>query len=428
MWMAWPTVCVVMMVAGIAASVACAVYYSIVGVRVVRAQRTTPTARDGIALADARVGGWPRVCVVAPAHNEERMIGKLVRSVAAQDYPNARFVLALDRCTDGTERVARGAIATVGGASGAPDRFEIVMIAECPDGWAGKVHAVHRGVKDSKGAQDAEILVFVDADTELDPRCLRATVALMEHRRVDLLSLLSTLTNDAWWERVVQPAAGIELIRRFPLDRLNKAGGKIPFANGQFMMFRRDAYEEIGGHEAVKDELLEDLALAAKIVHHKRDRRLSALMADGMVGCRMYESMAEFRKGWKRIFGESMRRDSARLRGASVRLAIVGCVLPIAAVVTMVAGAMMMVLGGAEVGRWSVAMVIAGASGGVAALWSLGMMYAAQGLGWWWSLAHPIGSMVTAGIQREAARDLDAGKKTEWGGKMYTRERGRGDS
>jgi len=414
-------VSVVMMVVGIAASLACAIYYIVVGIRVVLVNRTIPTARDGIALARAWTGPWPKVCVIAPAHNEERMISNLIRSLAAQDYPNARFVLALDRCTDNTERIAREAIA-------GDSRFEIITITHCPDGWAGKVHAVHRGVRDSRGARDAEVLLFVDADTVLDPACIRATVALARQRNLDLLSLLCTLTNDAWWERAIQPAAGIELIRRFPFDRLNKPGGRIPFANGQFMMFRRDAYDEIGGHEAVKDELLEDLALAAKIVHHKRDRTLGLLMADGMVGCRMYESIAEFRKGWKRIFGEAMRRDAARLRGAAARVMIVGVCFPVAAMATLMSGLAMVVVGGETGPAWNVPMIIAGAAGVVAALASLGMMYAAQGLAWWWALAHPIGSFVTASIQREAARDLDAGKKTEWGGKEYARERVGGDA
>ncbi len=134
--------------------------------------------------------------------------------------------------------------------------------------------------------------------------------------------------------------------------------------------------------------------------------------------------MAEFRKGWKRIFGESMRRDSARLRGAAIRLTLVGCALPVAAIATSTGGAVMMATGGEPAHQLGIAMLIAGGCGIIASMASLGMMYAAQGLGWWWALAHPMGSFITASIQREAARDLDARKKTEWGGMAYARERG----
>lgn len=400
-----------------AAALVCWVYYGVIAVRVFVMGRTVPTVRDGAAMVGERGGAWPRVCIVVPGHNEERMIGGLVRSLAAQEYAGElRVVLSLDRCTDGTARVAGEAIAAAGEAG---KRFEIVVVDACPEGWAGKVHAVHRGVRDSEGAREADVLVFVDADTELDARCIAGAVALMEAREVDLLSAMCTLTSDAWWEKVAQPAAGIELVRRFPLDRLNRKGGKIPFANGQFMAFRRGAYENIGGHEAVRDELLEDLAMAERVVQRKRGLRLGVFMADGMVRCRMYESMGEFRRGWKRIFGESFRRDPQRLRSASVRVVMMGVVAPIAAVAALVLGGVV-VLGGDGRG-WTA--VVTGAMGVVAMGAALGQMYASQGLGWWWAATHPIGAWMTASIEREAASDLEAGTRTQWGGMSYVRER-----
>lgn len=399
---------------GIGASIVCALYHGVIAYRVAMATARIPTARDGIALAAKRADPPPAACVIVPAHNEERMIGGLVRSLAAQDYPGLRIVLALDRCTDGTERAARAAIAE----TPAPERFEVVVIAQCPPGWAGKVHAVHAGVTRSEGARDARILVFADADTELDPRCISAAAALLAERDADLLSLMCTLTSGLWWEKVAQPAAGIELVRRFPLDRLNRPDGRIPFANGQFLMFRREAYDEIGGHEAVKGELLEDLALAAKVVHHKRNRRLAVLMAEGMARCRMYESMPEFRKGWKRIYTESYRRDSQRLRTASWHVTALGVIAPVASGITLIAGAVLTAMGDPH----GLGPLIAGLVGVGAAVIGLGQMYAAQGVGWWWSMTHPFGAWVTVSILREAARDLDAGRRTEWGGMSYARE------
>jgi chlorobactene glucosyltransferase len=401
---------------GIAASAVCTLYYSVIAYRAFGMRRTVPTVRDGIDLASRRTAPWPRVCIVVPGHNEERMIAALVRSLASQTYAGPiNTVLALDRCTDATEAVAREAIA----ASNAADRFEIITIDACPDGWAGKVHAVHRGVSDSAAARDAEILLFLDADTELDPSCIGALVALLDTRKADMLSVMSTLTSDAWWERIAQPAAGIELVRRFPLDRLNRKGGKIPFANGQCMMFRREAYDAIGGHAAVKDELLEDLALAAKIVHHKRNRSLAVLMADGMVRCRMYESMPEFRRGWKRIFCESFRRDPDRLRAAAWRILLMGIAIPAGALATLALG----VWTAFTTEDRTIGALIAGSAGIGAFALALGQMYAAQGIAWWWCITHPIGAWTTASIQREAARDLDAGAKTQWGGMAYSRER-----
>src|SRR5204862_6144625 len=94
-----------------------------------------------------------------------------------------------------------------------------------------------------------------DADTSFTPGCVAASLALMRERKLDLLSLLSTLSFDTWFERIVQPAATLELMRQYPLTLANAAMDRRPFANGQFMLFTREAYEDVGGHEAVKSSL-----------------------------------------------------------------------------------------------------------------------------------------------------------------------------
>ena len=126
---------------------------------------SVPTLRFGqtLAAADPPTG---RVCVVVPAYNEARVIAGLVASLRAETYPQLRFVLALDRCTDDTAALARAAIA-------GDERFEIIEIDACPADWAGKVHAVHAGVTRSRGAADADFLLFADADTLFSPGALR---------------------------------------------------------------------------------------------------------------------------------------------------------------------------------------------------------------------------------------------------------------
>jgi cellulose synthase/poly-beta-1,6-N-acetylglucosamine synthase-like glycosyltransferase len=181
---------------------------------------------------------------VVPAHNESRVIAACVRSLRTETYPQLRVVFALDRCTDDTAALVRAGIAGDG-------RFEIVEIDACPDDWAGKVHAAHTGVTRSRGAQGADYLLFADADTVFEPGCIAASLALMRQRKLDLLSLLSTLTHDMWFERVVQTAAAFELMRQYPPIRANGLKKRRAFANGQFMLFTRDTYDAVGGHAAV---------------------------------------------------------------------------------------------------------------------------------------------------------------------------------
>ena len=178
-----------------------------------RSRRLVPTLRLGEELA-RREPPRGSVCVIVPAHNEARLIAGFIRSLRSETYTQMRVVLALDRCTDETLDIARRE--TAGDA-----RFEIVEIDACPPDWAGKVHAVHEGLVRSRAAAGAEYLLFVDADTEFTPGRIAASLALMHHRELDMLSLLSTLTYETWFERVVQPAAVMELLTQYPLPRAN---------------------------------------------------------------------------------------------------------------------------------------------------------------------------------------------------------------
>lgn len=384
--------------------------YWIVGLFQIRASlRQLPTARDGLALAAAKPP-TASVCVVVPAHNEEAVIATLVRSLRAQDYPDLHVVLALDRCTDATVEIARREIA--GDA-----RFKIIQIRGCPKHWAGKVNAVWRSVIRSQ-ALDAELLLFADADTIFDPGCVRASVALLEDRKLDLLSLVSTLTHDRWFELLAQPAASLELLRQYPLLKSNRETDRRPFANGQFMLFRKSTYVTIRGHRLVHAEILEDLAFALNI--DRLGYRPGVLLADGMLTCRMYHSWPEFQKGWMRIFSEAASRKPARLRGSSWSLRGIMTALPTAAFLTL-AGQIALSPQHLWPGLGSLALVL---SATALAVWLTAMVTIVRlGKGpLWTALLTPIGAWLVGGIMLRAAKNLERGRPTEWGNKKYTRD------
>jgi len=386
--------------------IAVLVFWGLIGYSVERTVRILPTLRFGqtLAVADPPTG---RVCVVVPAYNEARVIGGLVASLRAETYEQVCYVLALDRCTDDTAALARAAI-------GGDERFEIVEIDACPSDWAGKVHAVHAGVTRSRGAVDADFLLFADADTLFTPGCIASALALMRQRNVDLLSLLSTLTYDSWFERVVQTAAALELMGHFPLTRVNGIDGRRrAFANGQFMLFRRHTYDAIGGHEAVKDALLEDLALARRV--DDGTGRLGVFLADGLFHCRMYADWAQFRRGWKRIYTEAASRRAKRLSAWSSRSRWLGTVLPLWTMIALPLGAS--IVSQDAVRGWTVIGVAVIAL--IAWLAALGRITALVRAPWWTTPLHIVGAWLTADLMTEAARDLRTRTPTQWGGREY---------
>ena len=348
------------------------------------------------------------VCVIVPCHNEAGNIATLIGSLKEQDYDRLRVVLALDRCTDDTLGVARSAI-------GDDPRFEIVEITACPDEWAGKVHAAHSGYTESEHARTSEVLLFTDADTWLDPACVRACVALLNDRGLAFLSLLSTLNAQSCFERIVQPMTAFELARQFPLLRVNSDGpARRSFANGQFMMFTQDAYRTIGGHERVKEAILEDIMFARLVMQLGFGGGL--LMANNMLKCRMYDNWEEYVRGWKRIYTESANREVKRLRRYAARTPLLCVVLPLSCVLLVLLG----IVVGDESSRW-VGVVIGGIGLGA---WVVGM-----GSVYYMSRAPLrdlpgaiVGALLTGRIFRAAADDLIAGTPTEWGGKSYVRK------
>jgi len=402
------------------------VYWSIVWARVLQTQRGLPTARMGLGLPAARElqedgpahPPAPTVCVIIPAHNEQATIAGLATSLRLQDYPRFRVIFALDRCTDGTEAALRRAI-------DGDHRFDIVLIHQCPEGWAGKVHAIWSALQSPRPSphppppdppRDADLLLFADADTSFDPACIRACVALLQDRGLDMLSLLSTLTTDRWFETIVQPVAGMELLRQYPPLKANARDHARPFANGQFMLFRRAAYDAIGGHEVVKDELLEDIQLARHLRH--KGFMTGLLMADGMLRCRMYSDFAAFRRGWKRIYIEGANRNPGRLRSSALRLTITGVILPLASMMAVLAGAAVRLQSGEAMGTVT---AVAGLAALLIMFIALALAAALGSSRLEGILAYPLGAALVASILSEASSDLTKGKSTVWAGRSYHR-------
>lgn len=394
------------------------VYWGVVLGHVVRTSRRVPTARAGLSMtigeqvpgAGLPGASLPSVCVVVPAHNEEASIAGVARALLAQDYAGLRVVFALDRCTDGTRRVLESTLA--GDA-----RAEIVEISSCPEDWAGKVHAIWRGVQDSAGAKLAGVLVFLDADTRPKPECVRACVGLLQQRGLALLSLLSTMTGEAWFDRVVEPAAGMELIRQYPLERANEpdASKRRAFANGQFIMITKDAYQRIGGHERVRHALLEDIEIAREVA--RAGLAAGMYLADGLHECRMYESWTQFQSGWERIYIESCNRRPERLRAFAVRVRVTGVWMPLASIVCIAIGLLARrIYPGDPLPMIALGLGIAGL-----VMMFIGLLaaYRMSRTPMWAVVGYPIGAWMTGTILRNAAETLRRGGKTRWGGREY---------
>jgi chlorobactene glucosyltransferase len=256
----------------------------------------------------------PRVSVCVPARDEALNIGDCVRSALASRWAELELVVVDDRSTDGTGAAALAA------AAGDP-RLRLVQGTERPAGWAGKAWACARAAGEAQG----EWLLFIDADVRVDPDAIPALVQQAERDGLDLLSVFGRWRLDSFWERALIPTVGWFIRGAVDLDRVNAPQEPAAFANGQMILVRRAAYEAVGGHGAIRAEILDDVRIAELM--KRRGRRAGMRAAPWAFEVRLYRNLAEIVNGYTKNLYEGMGRRAAIGVGA-VLFVMVGTLFP----------------------------------------------------------------------------------------------------
>jgi chlorobactene glucosyltransferase len=239
----------------------------------------------------------PTLCIVVPAKDEAAGIRDCVSRVLQQDYPGAELVVIDDRSADGTGVILNG-------MSVAEPRLKVVHVNDLPAGWLGKCHALFVGTE----KLDSEWLLFVDSDVGLKPEAARRAVALAEHRQYDALSLMPRLVAPTFWERLLLPQLAVAWGAAFQISLTNDdTRPNHAFANGQFFLIRRSWYARVGGHGAVKDRIVEDVALMRILKAAGARTRLMA--GQHLAQTRMHADLRRMFHGWARIYAGSSGRS-----------------------------------------------------------------------------------------------------------------------
>jgi glycosyltransferase involved in cell wall biosynthesis len=227
-----------------------------------------------------------RVSVIIPARDEERMIERTVRAFLAQSWPDLEIVAVNDRSTDST-----GAI--LARLAAEDRRLVVIENDEPPLGWLGKPWALHQGSLRARG----ELLLFVDADVIYGPDTVAAAVAHLEERGVPMIALLPHFEMHGFWEHVAMPNLAFFAFTVLPLWLSNRT--TIPLlamGGGTGNLIRRADYDAVGGHEALKDSVVDDVALSRLV--RRSGRRTEIARADHMISVRMYEGLGEIVRGF----------------------------------------------------------------------------------------------------------------------------------
>ncbi|ACO47785.1 glycosyltransferase family 2 protein [Deinococcus deserti] len=219
-----------------------------------------------------------RVSVLVPARDEAPNLRLNLGGVLGQE---ALEVLVLDDDSrDETSEVAAGLGACV--LRGQP----------LPPGWNGKTWACHQLSRAAQG----DFLLFTDADVTWSPGALNALLAEQERTGADLLSVFPRQANVTPGERLLTPLVDHVLLTLLPAPLLRVRHRLASAANGQVMLFRREAYTRLGGHAAVQNHLLEDVALSQHV--KAAGGRVSVALGRDLISVRMYRSYPESVRGF----------------------------------------------------------------------------------------------------------------------------------
>jgi glycosyltransferase involved in cell wall biosynthesis len=203
---------------------------------------------------DLKLDNKIKVDVILPARNEEKFIAKCLDSLLKQDYKHLRIIAIDDSSTDDTPKIIKD-------YAKKDDRVIYLHAGEKPDGWTGKNWACYQGYLQS----DAELLLFTDADSTFANNLVTLAVSKFVDKSVDALTLMPRILCLDPFTKVTLPLLNNILYSRYSPLRVNDPKQKMGYFFGSFFIIKRNVYEAIGTHKGVKDELVEDGALGAKV-------------------------------------------------------------------------------------------------------------------------------------------------------------------
>lgn len=227
---------------------------------------------------------WPRLSIVIPACNEAATLEAAISTLLSQDHPDLEVVIVDDRSTDGTGAIADRIAA-------ADPRVQAVHVDELPDGWLGKVHALHVGARHTTG----DWVLFTDADVHYAPGTLRKAHALAVARRIDMLVLIPELRSNGLLHEAVVDAFGGMLMQSIDLAAVADPASDAYVGSGAFNLVRRAVWERSEGFHHIRLEVADDVGVG--LVMKRAGARQEVWLASREVKVLWYPSLGAMARG-----------------------------------------------------------------------------------------------------------------------------------
>ena len=240
----------------------------------------------------------PRVSILLPVRNEESNILACLETLLNQDHADYEVIVLDDCSTDATWELLNSIAANY-------DKLQVFKGLPLPSGWVGKNWACHQLSQKASG----DLLLFTDADTRHQANMLSLAVSCMNKTGVQMLSVLPRQGLFTWAEKLSIPIIYWALMSFSPLLLAFRIRAPfLAFAIGQYMLFQSHAYRSIGGHEAIRGSVLDDIELTRRLI--KARWRWNIVDGSKGIHCRMYTDFNQVHEGLAKnlfsVFGENI--------------------------------------------------------------------------------------------------------------------------
>jgi hopene-associated glycosyltransferase HpnB len=281
---------------------------------------------------------WPEVVAIVPARDEAAHVEEALCSLLAQDYPGElAVVLVDDHSVDATAAIARRL------AAGHARPLEVIGARTLPPGWTGKLWAIDEGLRHAAQVRpNAAYVLLTDADIVHSPESLARLVAKAEAERLDLASLMVRLHCETSWERLLIPPFVFFFLKLCPFAAVNDPQRATAAAAGGCMLARRRALEAAGGIEAIRGELIDDVALARALKHRPGGGRIWLGLAETTASLRRYDRLGAIWAMVARSADTQLCHSLARLAGTLLGMGVAYLVPPLGLLTGIVQGDQML--------------------------------------------------------------------------------------
>ncbi len=344
----------------------------------------------------------PFVSVLVPARNEEAKIGRCLESLIKQDYPNFEIIVIDDRSEDKTGEIIESYAKN-------DARIRFVKGKDAPEGWIGKCNALAHAV----GYASGDWFIFTDADTYHQPNSIRDSVSYALTTKSDLVSFVPLQELGSFWERLVMPVLLSSFLLGDPFHSVNDPESARAYAYGQYIICRRSSYLALGGHQSVRDEIVEDHAIARVF----KEKGYKIAVADGklLYRVRMYTDRESLWQGWTKNLYSLI---DSRIGNLLLILTLINCTVVFPYVQILIVANLF--ISGESLASLANLLALIAAQFIILGFWFCKTSDHLTGISWRNFFILPFGSLAVTVLYFHAAYLVLSGSQVNWKGRKYT--------